>query len=66
MQSGRIRVCLLTPPACGHGCFPLNLQKVFMSATDAQVLIEKIDFANDSLASDMFHRNQLEFSVSQF
>lgn len=69
LQSGRIRVCLLTRPACGRGCglcFTLNLQKVFMSVTDAQVLIEKIDFANDSLASDIFHRNQLEFSVSQF
>lgn len=37
-----------------------------MSVTDARVLIEKIDFANDSLASDIFHRNQLGFSVSQF
>lgn len=37
-----------------------------MLVTDAWVLIEKIDFANDSLASEIFHRNQLEFSVSQF
>lgn len=37
-----------------------------MAVTDARVLIEKIDFANDSLASDILHRNQLEFSVSQF
>lgn len=35
-----------------------------MSVTDAGVLIERIDFADDSLASDIFHRNQLEFSVS--
>lgn len=37
-----------------------------MSVTDASVLIEKIDFGNDSLASDILHSNQLEFSVSRF